>query len=123
MASGAIPANGETKEHGAFQLAADTSGETSKSELTPSLSRRELLVLRGVTEGASNKVIALKLVITELTVKVHMKAILRSFVAEPYAGRNVGAQSYQRRCVDWFIEFRTQRGERKTAQYGRFALV
>ena len=28
-------------------------------------------------EGASNKVIALKLVITESTVKVHMKAILR----------------------------------------------
>ena len=30
-----------------------------------------------LTEGASNKVIALKMVITELTVKVHMKAILR----------------------------------------------
>ena len=41
------------------------------------LSRRELVILRTLTEGASNKVIALKLVITELTVKVHMKAILR----------------------------------------------
>jgi Bacterial regulatory proteins, luxR family len=29
------------------------------------------------TEGASNKIIARKLVITESTVKVHMKAILR----------------------------------------------
>ena len=41
------------------------------------LSRRELVILRTLTEGASNKVIALKLVITESTVKVHMKAILR----------------------------------------------
>ena len=35
------------------------------------------MILRTLTEGASNKVIALKLVITESTVKVHMKAILR----------------------------------------------
>ena len=43
----------------------------------PSLSRRESLILRMLTQGASNKVIARNLVITELTVKVHMKAILR----------------------------------------------
>jgi two-component system nitrate/nitrite response regulator NarL len=42
-----------------------------------SLSRREMLILRMLTEGGSNKVIARKLVITESTVKVHMKAILR----------------------------------------------
>jgi two-component system nitrate/nitrite response regulator NarL len=42
-----------------------------------SLSRRELVILRTLTEGASNKIIARKLVITESTVKVHMKAILR----------------------------------------------
>jgi two-component system, NarL family, nitrate/nitrite response regulator NarL len=41
------------------------------------LSRREMVILRTLTEGASNKVIARKLVITESTVKVHMKAILR----------------------------------------------
>ncbi len=41
------------------------------------LSRREMAILRTLTEGASNKIIARKLVITELTVKVHMKAILR----------------------------------------------
>jgi two-component system, NarL family, nitrate/nitrite response regulator NarL len=41
------------------------------------LSRRELVILRTLTEGASNKIIARKLVITESTVKVHMKAILR----------------------------------------------
>jgi two-component system nitrate/nitrite response regulator NarL len=41
------------------------------------LSRREVVILRTLTEGASNKIIASKLVITESTVKVHMKAILR----------------------------------------------
>lgn len=41
------------------------------------MSRRELVILRTLTEGASNKIIARKLVITESTVKVHMKAILR----------------------------------------------
>jgi two-component system nitrate/nitrite response regulator NarL len=43
----------------------------------PSLSRREMLILRMLMQGASNKVIARNLVITESTVKVHMKAILR----------------------------------------------
>ena len=47
------------------------------NDVARSLSRRELVILRTLTEGASNKIIARKLVITELTVKVHMKAILR----------------------------------------------
>ncbi len=46
-------------------------------EVLRGLSRRELVILRTLTEGASNKMIALKLVITESTVKVHMKSILR----------------------------------------------
>ena len=45
--------------------------------MVPSLSRREMLILRMLMQGASNKVIARNLVITESTVKVHMKAILR----------------------------------------------
>ena len=49
----------------------------SQSGDVPSLSRREMLILRMLMQGASNKTIALALVITELTVKVHMKAILR----------------------------------------------
>lgn len=84
-ASGPTPADG-TKPRGILPttsidsprdpaIAADV--ETLESEIAANLSRRELLVLRGLTEGASNKVIALKLVITESTVKVHMKAILR----------------------------------------------
>ena len=47
------------------------------TDVARSLSRRELVILRTLTEGASNKIIARKLVITESTVKVHMKAILR----------------------------------------------
>jgi len=43
----------------------------------PCLSRREMLILRMLMQGGSNKVIARTLVITESTVKVHMKAILR----------------------------------------------
>ena len=37
-----------------------------------------MLILRSLIEGASNRVIALKLVMTESTVKGHMKVILRS---------------------------------------------
>jgi two-component system, NarL family, nitrate/nitrite response regulator NarL len=60
--------------------AAETRGTSNggpAGDVVRDLSRRELLILRTLTEGASNKVIALKLVITESTVKVHMKAILR----------------------------------------------
>jgi len=41
------------------------------------LSGREAAILNGLVEGASNKVIACQLKITEATVKVHVKAILR----------------------------------------------
>jgi two-component system nitrate/nitrite response regulator NarL len=52
-------------------------GESEIGEAVPSLSRREMLILRMLMQGASNKTIARNLVITESTVKVHMKAILR----------------------------------------------
>lgn len=54
-----------------------TSNERPPDDVVRNLSRRELAILRNLTEGASNKMIALKLVITESTVKVHMKSILR----------------------------------------------
>ena len=54
-----------------------TSNEGPADDVVRNLSRRELAILRNLTEGASNKMIALKLVITESTVKVHMKSILR----------------------------------------------
>jgi two-component system, NarL family, nitrate/nitrite response regulator NarL len=51
--------------------------ENGSGQAVPSLSRRETLILRMLMQGASNKVIGRNLVITESTVKVHMKAILR----------------------------------------------
>ena len=81
-------AKGEAAEHGVCPtndiesyrlplIPADPTAQTSENDVIRGLSRRELLILRMLTEGASNKGIALKLVITESTVKVHMKAILR----------------------------------------------
>ena len=46
-------------------------------ELVKGLSKRETSILRLLTQGASNKIIARQLVITEATVKAHLKAILR----------------------------------------------
>jgi len=43
----------------------------------PQLSRRERVIVRCLIEGDSNKSIARKLEISEATVKVHVKAILR----------------------------------------------
>ena len=73
--------------NGAESVAAATcervAGEDPSCESLPGaglargLSSRELAILRTLMEGASNKVIARRLVITEATVKVHMKAILR----------------------------------------------
>jgi two-component system nitrate/nitrite response regulator NarL len=46
------------------------------------LSAQELVILQGLVEGAPNKVIANRLHITEATVKVHVKAILRKIPAK-----------------------------------------
>ena len=48
-----------------------------QAEPGPQLSCREAAILNGLVQGASNKVIAYQLQITEATVKVHVKAILR----------------------------------------------
>lgn len=45
------------------------------------LSQRELEIIRALAEGHSNKVIAKELTITEATVKVHLKAVLRKLGA------------------------------------------
>jgi two-component system, NarL family, nitrate/nitrite response regulator NarL len=51
-----------------------TEGEAQKES---QLSGREAAILNGLVQGASNKMIACQLKITEATVKVHVKAILR----------------------------------------------
>ena len=79
-------------------LAADerpgTSNGRTAGDVVPALSRRELVILRTLTEGASNKVIALKLVITESTVKVHMKAILRKLRLQNRTQAAIWARTY-----------------------------
>lgn len=64
-----------------FDLASMTS-KTDSGELTVSigeanLSDREVEILRGLIRGEPNKVISRRLLITEATVKVHVKSILR----------------------------------------------
>jgi len=58
-------------------VATEPSDESQNGDVARDLSRREMLILRTLMEGESNKGIALRLVITESTVKVHMKAIMR----------------------------------------------
>jgi two-component system, NarL family, nitrate/nitrite response regulator NarL len=53
-----------------------------KAESKPQLSGREAAIMRALVEGASNKVIASRLCITEASVKVHVKAILRKIRAK-----------------------------------------
>jgi DNA-binding NarL/FixJ family response regulator len=61
--------------------ASDRNGEKiafpAEDATAPLLSPREKVILRCITEGASNKWIARKIDIAEATVKVHVKAILR----------------------------------------------
>jgi len=64
-------------EFSSDRFSAPAKAEGEAGSVVRELTRREMLILRSVMEGASNKVIALKLVMTESTVKVHMKAILR----------------------------------------------
>jgi two-component system nitrate/nitrite response regulator NarL len=51
--------------------------EPTQADPSGSFSDRELAILSCLEDGASNKVIARKLGITESTVKVHLKAIMR----------------------------------------------
>lgn len=53
------------------------STEPKLAGLAPLLSKRETGILEKVADGLSNKEIARTLVLTESTIKVHMKAILR----------------------------------------------
>jgi DNA-binding NarL/FixJ family response regulator len=61
-----------------FMTAVD---ETPAHPLAQKLTPRELQVLRGLTEGKSNKQIARDLDITEPTIKLHMKTLYRKLDA------------------------------------------
>jgi len=58
------------------------SDEVPSHPLAGKLTPRELQVLKGLTEGKSNKRIAIDLDITEPTVKLHMKTLYRKVGAE-----------------------------------------
>jgi two-component system, NarL family, nitrate/nitrite response regulator NarL len=85
--------------------ATEVASENQTGETVPSLSRREMLILRMLMQGASNKVIARNLVITESTVKVHMKAILRKLrlqnrtQAAIWARNNVNERDWNTRAA------------------------
>lgn len=55
--------------------------EVTANPLAEKLSSRELEVLKGLTEGKSNKEIARDLELTEPTVKLHMKTLFRKLEA------------------------------------------
>ncbi|MEW6642046.1 MAG: response regulator transcription factor [Pseudomonadota bacterium] len=56
----------------------EPAGASDKSPMQQ-LSAREKTILRCIIEGCSNKAIARKVAISEATVKVHVKSILRKF--------------------------------------------
>jgi two-component system nitrate/nitrite response regulator NarL len=81
-------------------------GDMEEDAFTPSLSPREQSILHCLIEGDSNKCIARKIDITEATVKVHVKAILRKIRVQnrtqaaiwgmthrPVGGRNGAARA------------------------------
>lgn len=62
----------------------------------PPLSPRELSILKHLSEGVSNKIIARRLCITESTAKVHVKAVLRKL---RLSNRTQAAIWWQKRSV------------------------
>ena len=65
------------------ELGSEENNEPADDKLQPKgLSVRETVILRCLMEGDSNKLIARKFDITEATVKVHVKAILRKIRAK-----------------------------------------
>ena len=79
---------------------AEAASECQTGGAVPSLSRREMLILRMLMQGSSNKVIARTMVITESTVKVHMKAILRKLRLENRTQAAIWARNNVNE-VDW----------------------
>ena len=59
----------------------DTAETDTKAQQSPALSSRETAILKRLMLGSSNKAIAYKMAITEATVKVHIKSILRKIRA------------------------------------------
>jgi two-component system nitrate/nitrite response regulator NarL len=67
------------------------------------LSKREIQILRYLTHGASNKHIARELGLTEATVKVHIKAILRKVKAANRTQAAMWAQQHMNLAADGVV--------------------
>lgn len=78
--NGGGPSGKERKDDGAaltgIGATKNTPGDGDNAPMQP-LSTREKAILRCIIEGCSNKTIARKIAISEATVKVHVKSILR----------------------------------------------
>lgn len=72
----------------------DCPGDAESAEPPKGLSVRETVILRCLMEGDSNKLIARKFDITEATVKVHVKAILRKIRAKNRTQAAIWAASH-----------------------------
>ncbi|QRM35651.1 response regulator transcription factor [Microvirga sp. VF16] len=71
---------------------------------TSEFSNRELEILRGLRDGAPNKAIARKLDVAEVTVKLHVKALLKK----------IGAENRTRAAI-WASEYLSQNDEDSTS--------
>jgi two-component system nitrate/nitrite response regulator NarL len=78
-----------------FMPAVDPSAAAIANKLSP----REAQILRQLTQGASNKLIARDLGVAEATVKVHVKAILRKVKASNRTQAAMWAQQHMSRAA------------------------
>jgi two-component system nitrate/nitrite response regulator NarL len=78
----------------AAQLAVNDQQDCDDDPPAKGLSTRETVILRCLMEGDSNKIIARKFDITEATVKVHVKAILRKIRAKNRTQAAIWAASH-----------------------------
>jgi two-component system nitrate/nitrite response regulator NarL len=76
------------------------SGRTPAAPSPGKLSARETQILRCLTQGASNKVIARQMGLAEATVKVHLKAILRKVRAENRTQAAMWANAHLEKAIE-----------------------
>jgi two-component system nitrate/nitrite response regulator NarL len=81
-------------QHSETEEGRDDSQDNDQDSLPRGLSVRETVILRCLMEGDSNKLIARKFDITEATVKVHVKAILRKIRAKNRTQAAIWAASH-----------------------------
>ncbi|WP_201863922.1 LuxR C-terminal-related transcriptional regulator [Microvirga soli] len=102
MVLGMMSALAHTAKH---QAAGQVVPLKQGSAPTGEFSHRELEILRGLRDGAPNKAIARKLDVAEVTVKLHVKSLLKK----------IGAENRTRAAI-WAAEYLSQQSEIASAQ-------